>query len=117
MPDKQKSERRNKTRVSFDAQIKLKLSDVEIDSFGNSRDMSLNGIFINTDLRPEIGKKCDVEVILTGGVDDLRLFMRGIVTRHGSKGIGINFNSMGLESYTHLKNIVRYNVNSASKES
>jgi len=117
MPDLQTDDRRNKTRVSFEAQIKLMFSDSKIECSGNSKDMSLNGIFISTEARPEIGKKCDVEVTLTGGVDDLLLTMKGIITRHADHGIGINFNSMGLESYTHLKNIVRYNMNTSDNDS
>lgn len=105
------TEKRKSERAAFETQVIIKgIDDMEIQANGSSKDLSLKGIFVNTDKEIPIGSECEVEVILTGMVEDVVLKMNGKVMRKEGEGIGISFESIDLESYTHLKNIVMYNV-------
>jgi hypothetical protein len=50
-----------------------------------------------------------VKICLTGTVEKIELVMKATVVRQTTKGVGIVFDSMDVETYSHLKNIVRYN--------
>jgi len=102
-------EKRSKPRVYFETNILLKLDKFEVQAFGSSRDLSLNGIYLKTDDDVPVGAECAIEISLFGMTEALLLKMQGIIVRKEMSGIGISFNSMDLDSYAHLKNIVRYN--------
>jgi len=104
-------ERRKHSRVGFATQIEiiLKTQANQIDLEGSSKDLSLKGIFVRTDKQFERGTACRVNVYLTGGIEEIKLSMEGSVVRQTDTGIGIDFDSMDVDTYSHLKNIVRYN--------
>lgn len=110
MPNQDVSEKRAGVRVDFETEILLRVEGEEIREAGSSRDLSLKGAYIKTGKEISVGSKCEVEVCLTGMVEKVSLKMEGVVARKDSDGVGISFNSIDLDSYTHLKNIVRYNV-------
>ena len=103
-------ERRGKKRVGFRTQIILEAGDAKIQTEGHSKDLSLSGIFVNTAEKICMNTPCQVTVSLSGTAQPLVLTMDGRIVRSDASGIGITFDSMDLDSYTHLKNIVRYNV-------
>lgn len=104
------ADRRKKLRVDFKTSIILKTDQSEIHIEGNSKDLSLKGIFIHTQENTAVGTKCRVEVKLTGMTEQLNLYMQGKIIRRDQNGIAVEFESMDLDSYTHLKNLVRYNT-------
>lgn len=103
-------ERRQRLRVDFDTEVTVRTDGVATTYSGSTRDLSLRSVFINTDkiLEPEIS--CQVEIRLTGLDNDLILFMEGHVVRTTKDGYAIFFDAVDLDSYTHLKNIVKYNA-------
>jgi len=101
--------RRRYARVEFSTRIVLTASSAKIEVMGSSRDLSLKGVFVDTDIRLAPGTECDLKIFLTGGVEDIELFIRARVARMVDTGLGISFEAMDLDSYTHLKNIVLYN--------
>ncbi|MFH2065722.1 MAG: PilZ domain-containing protein [Pseudomonadota bacterium] len=103
-------DRRKKLRVDFKTSIILKTDQSEIRIEGSSRDLSLKGIFIHSHDAAAVGTKCQVEVNLTGMTEQLNLYMQGKIIRKDQNGIAVEFESMDLDSYTHLKNLVRYNT-------
>lgn len=103
-------DRRKKLRVDFKTNIFLKTDLSEIHIEGSSKDLSLKGMFIHTREETAIGAKCRVEVNLTGMTEPLSLHMQGKIIRKDPNGIAVEFDSMDLDSYTHLKNLVRYNT-------
>ena len=103
-------ERRRDIRVDFDTDVSVMADGVESRYRGNTRDLSLRGVFIKTTDTLKIGTHCQVEVMLSGLQDQLVLKMEGHVVRRCDEGFAIYFESVDLDSYTHLKNIVRYNV-------
>jgi hypothetical protein len=77
---------------------------------GSSTDLSLKGMFIRTqDVFPS-GTQCLISVYLTGGIDKIELQMKGTIVRSNDEGMGITFDSMDVDTYSHLKNIVYYNT-------
>ena len=107
-----KDERRRHHRVGFETTIRIHLETdgrkVELE--GNSKDLSLKGIFVKTDETFATGTKCDVKVYLSGSLNEIELVMKGAVARIGRNGMGIVFNSMDVDTYSHLKNLVYYNT-------
>lgn len=108
---KSSSEKRKNERAAFETQVVIKGVDgIKIQAKGSSKDLSLKGIFVTTDKEIAIGSECEIEVILTGMIEDVVLKMNGKVMRKEKTGVGVHFESIDLESYTHLKNIVMYNA-------
>ncbi len=106
------NEKRKHPRVGFATQIKIHLeaNGKKISLEGNSRDLSLKGVFINTDIGElPIGTMCNINIYLSGGIDEIVLFIKGSVVRSNNVGTGIVFDSMDVDTYSHLKNIVYYN--------
>ncbi len=103
------AERRGRLRVGFDTRIVLTAGDTEIQTEGYSRDLSISGIYVNTHEKLAVNTSCTVKVLLSGTAEPSALKMEGRIVRADGSGVGIAFESMDLDSYTHLKNIVRYN--------
>jgi len=103
------SDRREKTRVDFKTSIVLTTDLSEIHIEGSSKDLSLKGIFIHTQEELAMDTQCRVEVNLSGMTEQFALHMQGKVIRKEKNGIAVSFETMDLDSYTHLKNLVRYN--------
>lgn len=103
-------ERRKKTRVHFKTQVTLKTDKSEIVAEANSKDISIKGMFVNTEKKIPLGTPCDMEILLTGTSTRLALSIKGKVTRQDASGLGVVFDSMDIDSYFHLKNIVMYNA-------
>lgn len=110
MSTKPGMEKRRKLRVDFKTQIVLTIGESKIHVEGSSKDLSLKGIFVNTNADIKIGVKCLVHVILTGMIEKVELQMYGEIVRKELNGVAIDFSSMDIDSYSHLKNIVRYNA-------
>lgn len=104
-------EKRKHSRVGFTTviQILLEADGKKIKLKGSSKDLSLKGLFINTEDKLSSGTKCSITVCLTGGIDNIELLMKGTVVRVTDNGMGIVFDSMGVDTYSHLKNLVQYN--------
>lgn len=105
------SERRRHKRVDFSTRIKvfLEVPGRRIDLESDSKDLSLKGIYILTHERVAEGTKCSLKIFLDGGNESVELKMESTVARVDDKGLGITFDSMDVDSFTHLKNIVKYN--------
>ncbi len=103
-------DRRKYSRVGFATEIKIVLKTKDqVKLEGNSKDLSLKGIFVGTDKRFAPETPCLVKIYLTGGIEKIELLIEGTIIRETDTGIGIAFNSMDVDTYSHLKNIVHYN--------
>jgi hypothetical protein len=103
-------ERRQKTRVHFETHVIIKTRDSEIRAEADSQDMSIKGMFVKTQDKIPEGAPCDLEILLTGSSTRLALTIKGTITRQEENGLAIGFESMDLDSFMHLKNIILYNV-------
>ena len=111
MGDSNKDNRRKYSRVGFATRIEiiLKADGKQVILDANSKDLSLKGLFVETDQQFPLKTRCEVNIHLSGGIDDIKLAIQGCIVRQTESGIGIVFESMDVDTYTHLKNIVRYN--------
>ena len=106
-----KDERRKHSRVGFTTAVFIvsEAGEKPFDLQGNSRDLSLKGLFVSTKKKIPCGAKCSIKVYLNGGVDKIELLMKGTIVRITDTGMGIVFDSMDVDTYSHLKNLVSYN--------
>ena len=103
-------ERRQKTRVHFETHVIIRTEESEIKAEADSEDISIKGVFVKTQEKIPEGTPCDLEILLTGSSTKLALTIKGLITRQEEAGLAIGFDSMDLDSYMHLKNIILYNV-------
>lgn len=106
-------ERRKSSRVDFKTEINIKTPSRSYRLEGNSRDISQKGVYVFTDEDISLETLCEITLVLEGSVPTVKLEITGKVVRKTEDGVGIEFIEMDLDSYTHLKNIVKFN----SKES
>ena len=108
-----KDDRRKHSRVVFTTKIEIHMLDEsgqKVKLAANSKDLSQRGVFVKTNTRPTLDTQCRVNVYLSGGIDDLKLEIQGRIVRHTDTGFGVEFESMDVETYTHLKTLVLYNI-------
>ncbi|MDY0131557.1 MAG: PilZ domain-containing protein [Desulforegulaceae bacterium] len=103
-------DRRQGKRVTFNTEIYLKTPSQIFRLEGSSKDISQKGVFIYTDNEIPLDTICEIKIILSGSSPPVVLDIIGTVARKTSEGIGLEFKEMDLDSYTHLKNIVKFNT-------
>lgn len=102
-------DRRKFTRVQINLQVEV--SDGRMSLMGcASRDLSLRGVFVFTDVIFPLRSACLVTITLSGNVVPIEIKLDACVVRAESDGIGVEFSgAQDLESYHHLRNLVMYN--------
>lgn len=103
-----KKERRRNARVKFGTTVNLQFSDHLYEKFPIS-DLSVKGLFVQGISDRRQGEKCEISLQLSGGTSEVILTMKGAVIRVTPDGIGIHFEEITLDSFSHLKKIVYYN--------
>jgi pSer/pThr/pTyr-binding forkhead associated (FHA) protein len=91
-------ERRRETRRSIE--IPLVYSSAELEIEVTTRDLSLSGVFVRSDVLEPVGTKCELEILIDGGPP---IHVRGVVRRvvefeqQGREpvGLGIEFLELG----------------------
>jgi len=101
--------RRKKTRVDFQTQVSVRTEDAEVLSKTHSRNISLRGVYLETEEALPLGTSCEVDILLSGTSSLLSIRVRGKVARQDANGLGIVFESIDPDSYFHLKNLIMYN--------
>lgn len=82
---------------------------------GRVTDLSMNGVFLETQERLPEGELTDIVVTLEGSDPQIILGFEGRVCRVTDDGIGFKFERIDFDSYTHLKNIITYNIADSNK--
>ena len=100
-------DRRGRTRVGYHGRAEIWLEGSRIPE-AILRDISINGLFAETGEKAEIGRPCEV-VILLGPGDGQAVRIEGRISRSEETGFAIEFKAIDPESYDHLRNIVLYN--------
>jgi hypothetical protein len=101
------------SRVNFKVDATIKTAERQF--HGEVKDLSMSGMFMQTGERLQQGYPVDISIILTGTSPEIDVNFSGTVSRIDENGIGFTFKKMDLDSYTHLKNIVAYNIDDAEK--
>ena len=105
-----KENKRAKVRVDFKTRIEIDVYSSAIRLIGDSRNLSLKGIYVVTAEEVPLNARCRVQIFLSGTAEPFSIVIEGTVVRKEPAGIAISFDSMDLDDYAELKNIVRYNT-------
>ena len=101
------------SRVNFTVDASIKTADRQFR--GDVKDLSMSGMFMLTAERLQLGHPVEITIVLTGTSPEINVNFSGEVSRIDENGMGFSFRKMDLDSYTHLKNIVAYNIDDAEK--
>jgi len=103
------SNRREFTRVRVNILSELR-SGGSVDISGTLANVSLNGMFLNTEAHLPEEAACDISLILETGQETVTIQTEGKVIRNDPLGMAIQFMKiLGPESLSHLQNLVLYN--------
>ncbi|MEW5723840.1 MAG: ATP-binding protein [Thermodesulfobacteriota bacterium] len=112
-PGEMEKEQRKRTRVNFKALVTLAAGREKLVGLA-TRDLSLKGLFVETDRKLPVETPVDVSLELSGTTSLVSLAMKGKVARVDAAGMGIDFTEIDLDSFYHLRNIVLYNAGDPS---
>ncbi|HEX9078050.1 MAG TPA: PilZ domain-containing protein [Desulfuromonadaceae bacterium] len=101
------------SRVPFRVTATISASDRQFQ--GNVSNLSMRGMFLVTDERLPEGEPVDITMALAGTSPEITISFNGAVSRVADDGLGFFFDKIDLDSYTHLKNIIAYNIDDAEK--
>ncbi len=77
---------------------------------GKVGNLSMNGVFLETTERLPMDEQVDINISLEGTEPEISVSFAGRVSRIQETGLGFHFEKIDLDSYTHLKNIIAYNI-------
>jgi len=98
---------RRYTRVIFTRSVKLFFKGT-IHGKYPARNLSQGGLFIEGDVNIPVGEECSLELYETGRHSSLILTFSGKIVRHEKEGAGVEFTSMGEDSFMFLQTMVLY---------
>lgn len=101
------------SRVKFD--VVATIGTAERRFHGNVKNLSMRGMFLVTDERLPLGEPVEITIALSGTLPEISISFSGKVCRDADDGLGLLFEKIDLDSYTHLKNIIAYNIDDAEK--
>lgn len=101
------------SRVKFEVNASIRTAERQFQ--GSVENLSMKGMFLNTGERLEIGEPVEISILLTGTEPELSISFSGKVCRASEEGLGFTFEKIDLDSYTHLKNIIAYNMFDSEK--
>ncbi|MFH1135898.1 MAG: ATP-binding protein [Pseudomonadota bacterium] len=105
---KMSENQRKRTRVNFKTEVALRVEQEEYSGL-KSRDLSLKGIFVETNQVIPEGTAVDLVLSLSGSSSKVELKIKARVARVGPDGLGLDFTEIDLDSFFHLRNIILYN--------
>ncbi len=98
------------TRINQVLEVAIRIDDGDVVS-GTTRNISANGVLVDTDASLAAGASGDVTLTRSDGDAGFTIAGRGTVVRQDDAGVAIRLVSLiGAESYAHLKNLILYNA-------
>ncbi|RII28125.1 MAG: PilZ domain-containing protein [Geobacter sp.] len=101
------------SRVNFRVAATIKTAERQFQ--GNVENLSMRGMFLLTEERLAVGDMVEITIVLNGTSPEISVSFDGKVCRATDNGLGFSFEKIDLDSYTHLKNIIAYNIDDAEK--
>ncbi len=85
-------ERRVSVRTPFVSKGCCTVHETNKNYSGTLRDISITGLFMEMDSCPDVGQKCDSEIVFEGAHSRLVIEnVRGTILRSGDEGVAIHF--------------------------
>ena len=101
------------SRVKFRVSATIKTAERQF--HGNVENLSMNGMLLVTEQRLAMGEPVEITILLTGSDPEISVCFNGSACRSTEDGLGFTFDKIDLDSYTHLKNIISYNMMDSEK--
>ncbi len=99
-------EKRNFSRVDFKKKVEIHVNGEKY--LGEIENLSLKGAYVKLAHKLQIEDFVQIVIHLAGD-DDFDIYLQGKVVRLTSNGVGIIFDKLDLNSFSHLRNIIAYN--------
>lgn len=80
---------------------------------GCARNISMNGLFFETERSLPLGSHVRVLLARDDGMRELRIECTGVVSRLDARGVAMEFQQVTSESLQHLHQLIRYNTEDA----
>ena len=107
-------ERRRAPRIVFESRATLRYDQGQVlEVRVDTRNISLTGLYLETDTRIPVETSCKIKIMLTGATSKMDFKVQGMVCRHDQAGMGITFTHLDEDSYLHIINLV--NLHAAEK--
>jgi hypothetical protein len=106
-------EKRNFSRVDFKVSALLQTDDAVVK--GEVRDVSLHGIYLETDQQLPVGSPVEITIYLSATADPVVINVTGTVARNMPGGIGCTFDKIDVDSFAHLRSVIAYQFGDESK--
>jgi hypothetical protein len=103
---------RHFTRVLVRIEVVVRTPD-GVETRGLLRDVSLNGLSVETDVAIPAGTVCAVRLLLGTGGEPLPVDARATVTRVGKGWLALHLQDVDPAGYEHFENLVLYNAPNA----
>jgi hypothetical protein len=102
------SEQRRSQRIRFTSKAILRYGhDLSLEAKVDTRNISLHGIFLETDTRIALNTSCDIEIHLSGATSLMNFRAQGVIQRHDPAGMAVSFTHLEPDSYLHILNLVK----------
>ena len=103
-------EKRNFLRTKYISRAFIKLNDEVV--VGDITNLSLNGAMVKVDTLHKLNMydHIELEMSISNNETAIKIKSTGAVVRLEDFEIGIRFETMDLDSFTHLRNIIAYNT-------
>lgn len=101
------NDKRDFSRVPFKVSALLQCEGVAIK--GEVKDVSMHGLFLETDETIPVGTPVEITVYLSAA-EPIVISVSGLVARADAGGIGCVFDKMDVDSFAHLRSIIAYQL-------
>ena len=108
-------EKRNYLRTKYLSRAFIKLNDEVV--VGEITNLSLNGAMVklNDSHKLNMYDHIELEMFISNNETDIKINSTGVIVRLEDVEIGVRFEVMDLDSFTHLRNIIAYNTGEYDK--
>ena len=83
-------DKRSRLRIDYEAAVTI-FPEGQESIKGQSSNVSMDGIYVNTDSPLPVGTICNAKIVLQGPNSTLTIDIAGVVTRSGKDSIAIQF--------------------------
>ena len=100
-------EQRKAERIRFESQITIRTGDDTVEATADSRNISLKGIYLVPEKKIPVDTPCTLAITLTGKGSQMIVTIPGKICRHDGQGTAVAFLDMDVDSFVHIKNLVK----------
>jgi hypothetical protein len=99
---------RRSQRIQFASAALLRYGDNDLlEAWVDTRNISLDGLMIETDVRLPVATPCTVELHLSGETSKMCVLAQGVIQRHEDTGMAVAFTHLDPDSFLHILNLVK----------